>query len=141
MGKKSMIKVKFIYWKFILKKPQNFAKSSPNFWLQYIQSKVRRRFRKILWPSQNIHSIREKTQLDLIFVLHFQPIKNVGMTWSHSKVVSYTTKTRTILSYKTKIKYFGSFGWDVAVKKSKALSLHIFLIITFLWGMSITKNK
>ena len=27
---------------------------SENFWLQYIQSKVRWRFRKILWPSQNI---------------------------------------------------------------------------------------
>ena len=39
---------------YILRRPQNFAKSSPNFWLQYIQSKVRWRFRKILWPSQNI---------------------------------------------------------------------------------------
>ena len=34
--------IKFIY----SDKPQNFAKSSPNFWLQYIQSKVRWRFRK-----------------------------------------------------------------------------------------------
>ena len=34
-------------------RPQNFAKSSPNFWQQYIQSKVRWRFRKFFWPSQN----------------------------------------------------------------------------------------
>ena len=31
----------------------SFAKSSPYFWLQYIQSKVKWRFLKILWPSQN----------------------------------------------------------------------------------------
>ena len=34
-----------------------FAKSSPNFWLQYIRSNVRGRFRKILWPSQNIWTL------------------------------------------------------------------------------------
>ena len=34
-----------------------FAKFSPNFWLQYIRSKVRGRFRKILWPSQNIWTL------------------------------------------------------------------------------------
>ena len=37
--------------------PLKFAKSSPNFWLQYIQSKGRWRFRKILWPSQNIWTL------------------------------------------------------------------------------------
>ena len=44
-----------IFWQssYILRRPQNFAKSSPYFWLQYIQSKVRGRIRKILWPSQN----------------------------------------------------------------------------------------
>ena len=36
---------------------KNFVKSSPNFWLQYIRSKVRGRFRKILWPSQNIWTL------------------------------------------------------------------------------------
>ena len=36
---------------------QNLAKSSPYFWLQYTQSKVRGRFRKILWPSQNIWTL------------------------------------------------------------------------------------
>ena len=34
-----------------------FAKSSPYFWVQYIQSRVRERFCKILWPSQNIWTL------------------------------------------------------------------------------------
>ena len=37
----------------ILRRPQKFAKSSPYFWLQYIKSKTRGRFCKILCPSQN----------------------------------------------------------------------------------------
>ena len=37
--------------------PHNFAKSSPYSWLQYTQSKLRWRFRKILWPSQNIWTL------------------------------------------------------------------------------------
>ena len=35
---------------YFLRRPQHFAKSSPYFWL----AKVRWRFCKILWPSQNI---------------------------------------------------------------------------------------
>ena len=42
---------------YILRRPQNFTKYSPPFWLQYIQSKVRWRFRKILWPSQSIWTL------------------------------------------------------------------------------------
>ena len=42
---------------YILRRPHNFAKSSPYFWLQYTQSKVRGRFRKILWSSQNIWTL------------------------------------------------------------------------------------
>ena len=34
-----------------------FAKSPPYFWLQYIRSKVRGKFCKILWPSQNIWTL------------------------------------------------------------------------------------
>ena len=36
-----------------------FGKSSPNFWPQYIQSKVRWIFHKILWPSQNIWTLTD----------------------------------------------------------------------------------
>ena len=65
---------KFLYCNFssyILRRPQNFAKSSPNFWLQYIQSKVRWRFLKFLWPSQNIWTLCVKvsgSQIKRIFV-------------------------------------------------------------------------
>ena len=49
------------YWEFqssyILRRLHIFSKPSPCVWLQYIQSKVRGRFRKILWPSQNIRTL------------------------------------------------------------------------------------
>ena len=41
----------------ILRRPQNFEKSPPYFCLQYIQTKLRWKFRKILWPSQNIWTL------------------------------------------------------------------------------------
>ena len=46
--------LKFVY----LRRPQNFAKSPPDFCLQYIQTKVRWRFCKVLWPSQNIWTFK-----------------------------------------------------------------------------------
>ena len=48
-------------------KATNFSKSSPYFWLQYIQSKVRWRFRKILWPSQNIWTLANDSQPEFGF--------------------------------------------------------------------------
>ena len=44
---------------YILRRPENFAKSSPYFWLALHRTKVRWRFRKILWPSQNIWTLNE----------------------------------------------------------------------------------
>ena len=38
-----------------MRRPQTFAKSSPYFWLH--RTKVRWRFGKILWPSQNIWTL------------------------------------------------------------------------------------
>ena len=46
---------------FILRRSQNLAKSPPDFCLQYTQAKVRWRFRKILWPSQNIWTLNGTT--------------------------------------------------------------------------------
>ena len=37
--------------------PQNFVKFPPYFCLQYIQTRVRWRFHKNLWPSQNIWTL------------------------------------------------------------------------------------
>ena len=42
---------------YILRRPQNFAKSSPNCWLTLNRTKVMRRFCKILWLSQNIWTL------------------------------------------------------------------------------------
>ena len=39
-----------------------FAKSSPNFWLALHRTKVMWRFRKILWPSQNIWTLLKLLQ-------------------------------------------------------------------------------
>ena len=44
---------------YILRGPQNFAKSPPYFCLQYIQTIVKWRFLKILWPSQNIWTLQQ----------------------------------------------------------------------------------
>ena len=61
-----MLKLKvYIFWE----GHKNFAKSSPNFWLQYIRSKVRGRFRKILWPSQNIWTVVVVGVVSLLFRL------------------------------------------------------------------------
>ena len=49
-----------------LKRPQNFAKSSPYFWLELHRTKVRWRFRKILWPSQNIWSLKRAHRTTLL---------------------------------------------------------------------------
>ena len=40
-----------------LRRPHNFAKSSPCFWLTLHRTKVRWRFRKISWPSQNLWTL------------------------------------------------------------------------------------
>ena len=42
---------------YILRRPQSFAKSRPFFWLALRRKKVRWRFRKILWLSQNIWTL------------------------------------------------------------------------------------
>ena len=46
----------------ILRRPQNFVKSSPCYWLALHRTKVRWRFRKILWPSQNMWTLSPITE-------------------------------------------------------------------------------
>ena len=58
----------FFIVKFIYSEKANFAKSSPYFWLQYIQSKVSWRFRKIVWPSQNIWTLLCKCSICLEYL-------------------------------------------------------------------------
>ena len=61
---------------------KNFGKSSPNFWLQFIRSKVRGRFRKIVWPSQNIWTLKVRMQLQKVF-------------WSNFGILSFCVPTFT----------------------------------------------
>ena len=42
---------------YILRRPQNFAKSPLCFWLALHRTKVRWKFCKILWPSQNVWTL------------------------------------------------------------------------------------
>ena len=49
----------------VLRSPQNFAKSPNYFWLALHRTKVRWRFRKILWPSQNIWTLFEKNNQNM----------------------------------------------------------------------------
>ena len=56
-------KMIFTFWLFyessyILRRPQHFAKSSSYFWLALHKTKVRWRFRKFFWPSQNIWTLQ-----------------------------------------------------------------------------------
>ena len=64
-----------------MRRPQNFEKSSPYFWLQYIQSKVKWRFRNILWPSQNIWTLIKQTFAFIkfwIFICFFEKRRLFG---------------------------------------------------------------
>ena len=75
--------VKFIY----SEKGKIFAKSSPYFWLQYIQSKVKGRIRKILWPSQNIWTL-------LTMMLATRPQGSI-----HQPNLTYQDRSITIKCY------------------------------------------
>ena len=54
-----------------LRRPQNFAKSSPYFWLALHRTKVRSRFDKILRPSQNIWTLFCRTVLMHSWIFQF----------------------------------------------------------------------
>ena len=57
---------------YILSRPQNFAKSPLHICLQYIQTKVRWRFRKILWPSQNMWTLTGHVIYNPAYIYKFQ---------------------------------------------------------------------
>ena len=67
------------YWtnqsSYILRRPQNFAKSSPYFWLTLHRTKVRWRFCKMLWPSQTVWTLLQVPFWKLIFWHH------LGVFW------------------------------------------------------------
>ena len=71
------------------KKVPKFSKSSPYFWLALHRTKVRWRFLKILWPSQNIwtlffneifHKLKNNI-VRMLFLKWFHPIVHIAMKW------------------------------------------------------------
>ena len=58
--KKCLHDLHFKLSSYILRRPQNFAKSPPCFWLALHRTKVRWKFCKILWPSQNVWTLRKQ---------------------------------------------------------------------------------
>ena len=53
-----------IFYKFhipILRRPQNFAKSQPIIWLEVHRTNNWWRFRQIVWPSQNVWTLKRLT--------------------------------------------------------------------------------
>ena len=65
------------YW---LSNP-NFAKSSPYFWPQYIQSKLRGRFLKGLWPTQNIWTLKDQFEEKMILFIKFSFYEKATKIW------------------------------------------------------------
>ena len=51
-------KVFFFLSSYILRRPKNFAKSPPQICLSLHRTNLRWRFRKFLWPSQNIWTLK-----------------------------------------------------------------------------------
>ena len=71
-----------------MRRPQNFEKSSPYFWMCLLWSKVRWRFRKILWPSQNIWTLNITMILVLSIIVGIPPYKpfDKALAWKLEQV-------------------------------------------------------
>ena len=85
---------------------KNFAKSSTNFWPQYIQSKVSGRFRKILWPSQNIWTLQIKSSKFEIWIAIYQQFDTVGEL--SLKIVSFLFQEAL---------YLNIIWWDISFRQ------------------------
>ena len=81
--------------RYILRRPQNFAKSSPYFWLHYILSKAWGRFRKILWPSQNIWTLLVQSY----WIMFLDPWKRNEWTEGCARTFTFLVKTRRRFSF------------------------------------------
>ena len=71
----------------------HFAKSSPYLWLELHRTKVRWRFRKFLWPSQNIwtlQNVKVLTQASIGFKWNkWQAVKNKALFWMKNELLDY----------------------------------------------------
>ena len=101
---------------------KNFAKSSLNFWLQYIRSKVRGRFRKILWPSQNIWTLA-------VTVTISNGNSSLECIWSH------WTKDRHLQKSKLNSYYL------IYTLVCSGLNVQRPTLVSFLWPLSFSFPK
>ena len=99
------------YSSYILRRPQSFAKSSPYFWQQYIQSKVRWRFCKNLWPSQNIWTLK-----DVDFSKGSAKVRQRVFRWSRFKTLLPYTHTQQCISNLTDALFY-SFRISLCLKR------------------------
>ena len=125
----------FLLSSYILRRPQNFAKSSLYFWLELHRTKVRGRFRKILWPSQNIWTLQNQRDfvpsLDLKedSMLKMSPI--LGIQFSNKAVTIFTYE---INMYKvSSIKLIGNSRSN----SPSVLELSILIELTF-WKVMLS---
>ena len=105
---------------YILRRPQNFAKSPPYFCLQYIQTKVRWRFRKILW--QNIWTLYTKIQpynhgnfLVRFRLRKISPMNLIEIFWPWILILSFFPglRTRFVLKQILEKCYLAEVWWSI----------------------------
>ena len=101
----------------ILRRPQNFAKSSHYFWLTLHRTKVMWIIRKHLWPSQNVWTLKRKIHY-FTMIYHFAGHQTQFCVPEHKPSVyiylgcktltcSCTWKHKAIQKNKTKQKNIG----------------------------------
>ena len=94
---------------YVLIRPQNFAKSPPYFCLYVLQTKVRWRYRKILWPSQNIQTLQSNNLPNSLNTKHlFQKLYCMNpsdLDWSCSSLY------RIYFISLDQKNFFTLFGW------------------------------
>ena len=93
------------------------AKSSSYFWLQYIQSKVRGRFRKILWPSQNMWTLTNPLKSYYVIIFSFSSFRLCQL---------FGCKTCTaLIQLKHIVMYTGKIS-----SNHRLLSAHLLVLVT-----------
>ena len=90
-----------------MRRPQNFEKSSPYFWLCVLWSKVRWRFCKILWPSQNIWTLSKNLFRDYFY--HNNIIKFVYSEKATKFCEIFTLLLTTVHTVKSNVKVLQNF--------------------------------
>ena len=114
---------------YILRRPQNFAKSSPYFWLALHRTRVRWRFLKDLWPFQNLWTLSLR-----IFITYFLANRKCVI---FNRANSAVTLQYSLLSGDWKVLPLRSRRLQNCVK---ALMYFVSMVIEFLQSRSDLKK-